>query len=62
MKSYADVSYSYGSFNTHKTSINTGYTTASGFKFQLNAFRITQTITIQNGRCCFSGKYFRNQK
>ncbi|MFN8416378.1 MAG: TonB-dependent receptor [Cytophagaceae bacterium] len=36
---YLDVSYSYGSFNTHRTSINAGYTTKSGFIFQVNAFQ-----------------------
>ena len=38
-KSYADVSYSYGSFNTHKTSINLGHTAKNGFTVQLNAFQ-----------------------
>lgn len=38
-RNYLDVSYSYGSFNTHKTSINAGYTTKSGFTFQLNALQ-----------------------
>lgn len=38
-RNYLDASYSYGSFNTHKTAINTGITTESGFTFQLNAFQ-----------------------
>jgi len=38
-RDYLDVSYSYGSFNTHRTAINTGYTAASGFTLQLNAFQ-----------------------
>lgn len=38
-RSYLDVSYSYGSFNTHKSSINAGYTAKSGFTVQLNAFQ-----------------------
>ncbi|SEK18519.1 TonB-dependent receptor [Parapedobacter koreensis] len=37
--SYLDVSYSYGSFNTHKTNISVGHTTKAGFTFQLNAFQ-----------------------
>lgn len=37
--SYLDVSYSYGSFNTHKTNISLGHTTKGGFTFQLNAFQ-----------------------
>jgi outer membrane receptor protein involved in Fe transport len=36
---YADVSYSFGSFNTHKTNLSLGHSTASGFVFQLNAFQ-----------------------
>lgn len=38
-KSYLDISYSYGSFNTHRSIINAGYTTKSGFTVQLNAFQ-----------------------
>ncbi len=36
---YVDASYSYGSFNTHKTNINVGHTTKKGFTFQLNAYQ-----------------------
>lgn len=38
-KSYADVSYSYGSFNTHKTNVNAGYSDKNGFTVQLSAFQ-----------------------
>lgn len=38
-RTYLDASYSIGSFNTHKTNINTGYTAKSGFAIQLNAFQ-----------------------
>jgi outer membrane cobalamin receptor len=38
-RSYLDASYSYGSFNTHRTAINAGYTSKSGFTVQLNAFQ-----------------------
>ncbi|KIO77411.1 energy transducer TonB [Pedobacter lusitanus] len=64
MKSYADVSYSYGSFNTHKTSINTGYTTASGFKFQLNAFQnySDNNYTVTTDVAIPLQKDLRNQK
>lgn len=37
--SYLDASYSYGSFNTHKSNISLGHTTQKGFTFQLNAFQ-----------------------
>jgi outer membrane receptor protein involved in Fe transport len=36
---YLDVSYSYGSFNTHKSNLSFGHTTAGGFTFQLNAYQ-----------------------
>lgn len=38
-QNYMDVSYSYGSFNTHRTTINTAFTNKSGLTFQLNAFQ-----------------------
>lgn len=38
-RTYVDASYSYGSFNTHRTTINAGITTAKGFTMQLNAFQ-----------------------
>ncbi|WP_090155828.1 TonB-dependent receptor [Dyadobacter soli] len=38
-RNYLDVSYSYGSFNTHRSAVNTGVTTQNGFTFQLNAFQ-----------------------
>lgn len=36
---YVDASYSYGSFNTHKSNVNLGLTSKSGLTFQLNAFQ-----------------------
>lgn len=36
---YVDVSYGYGSFNTHRTVINTGYISKKGFTVQLNAYQ-----------------------
>ena len=38
-KSFVDASYSYGSFNTHRSSLSAGHTTAFGFIFELTAFR-----------------------
>lgn len=38
-KTHAEVSYSYGSFNTHRTNINAVYVAESGFTAQLNAFQ-----------------------
>jgi len=62
-KSYADVSYSYGSFNTHKTAINAGYTSPSGFKVQLNAFQnySDNDYKVTTDVASFDGRYFRNQ-
>lgn len=34
-----DASYSYGSFNTHKSYVNFAYTSAKGLMFELNAFQ-----------------------
>lgn len=36
---FVNASYSYGSFNTHKTYVNFGQTLANGFKYEINAFQ-----------------------
>lgn len=36
---FVDASYSYGSFNTHKTYLNFGQTLRNGFKYEINAFQ-----------------------
>ncbi len=36
---FVDASYSYGSFNTHKSYINFGQTFSNGFKYEINAFQ-----------------------
>lgn len=36
---FVDASYSYGSFNTHKSSVNFGQTLRNGFKYEINAFQ-----------------------
>ncbi len=36
---FLDASYSYGSFNTHKSNLNLGHTTRSGMTFQLTAYQ-----------------------
>ncbi|MDR1198889.1 MAG: TonB-dependent receptor plug domain-containing protein [Prevotellaceae bacterium] len=36
---YVDVSYSYGSFNTHKSNVSFGHTAKNGFTVQLNAYQ-----------------------
>lgn len=36
---FADASYSYGSFNTHKSYINFGQTLKNGFMYEVNAFQ-----------------------
>jgi len=38
-RNYIDASYSFGSFNTHRSVINTAVTTKGGFTVQLNAFQ-----------------------
>ncbi|MDE7125351.1 MAG: carboxypeptidase-like regulatory domain-containing protein, partial [Muribaculaceae bacterium] len=36
---FLDASYSYGSFNTHKSYINFGQTLSNGLKYEINAFQ-----------------------
>lgn len=36
---YVDASYAYGSFNTHRSTLNAGITAKNGFTVQLNAFQ-----------------------
>lgn len=36
---YVDASYSYGSFNTHKSNVSVGYTARNGFNVSLNAYQ-----------------------
>ncbi len=38
-KWFMDASYSYGSFNTHKSYVNFGQTLRNGFKYEINAFQ-----------------------
>ena len=38
-RNYVDVSYGYGSFNTHRTVINAAMTNKKGLTFQLNAYQ-----------------------
>lgn len=38
-RNYIDVSYSFGSFNTHRSVINAAVTSKKGLTFQLNAFQ-----------------------
>ncbi|RZK57668.1 MAG: TonB-dependent receptor [Pedobacter sp.] len=38
-RNFLDASYSYGSFNTHRSVVNAAATTKSGFTIQLNAFQ-----------------------
>jgi outer membrane receptor for ferrienterochelin and colicin len=38
-RTFVDASCSYGSFNTHRSSINAGYTAKNGFMVELNAFQ-----------------------
>ncbi|QNF32226.1 TonB-dependent receptor [Adhaeribacter swui] len=64
-RTYLDASYSFGSFNTHRTVINAGYTAKSGFTAQINAFQnysdnnywVNVDVADIN-----TGKYFPNQR
>ena len=65
LRTYLDVSYSYGSFNTHRSVINAGYTSKSGFTVQMNAFqnysdnnyKVTVDVADIN-----TGKYYPDQE
>lgn len=56
---YLEASYSFGSFNTHRSYVNAGYTSESGFTVQLNAFQnysdndykiTTDIVDLQTGK------------
>lgn len=63
--SYLDASYSFGSFNTHRTTVNAGFTNKNGFTVQLNAFQnysdnnywVTVDVADIN-----TGQYYRDQR
>lgn len=38
-RNYVDASYSFGSFNTHRSVVNTAFTSKNGFTVRLNAFQ-----------------------
>jgi outer membrane receptor protein involved in Fe transport len=39
LQNFVDISYSYGSFNTHRSAVNAAYTSKKGFTIQVNAFQ-----------------------
>ena len=63
MKNFVDASYAYGSFNTHRSYLNVGYTSPGGFALRLNAFQnysdnnYKVTLDAANIR---TGKYYRD--
>lgn len=62
-RNYVDVSYSFGSFNTHRSAVNAVYTSKKGFTIQVNAFqnysdndyKVTLEVSDIN-----TGKYYPN--
>lgn len=65
---YVDASYSYGSFNTHKSSLNFGWTSKSGFAVQLNAYQNysdndykvkTKYLNVQTNQYSDDERWFR---
>lgn len=64
-KNFVDLSYSYGSFNTHKTVLSGAYTTKKGFITQLNLYQnysdnnywINVDVADLN-----TGQYFPNER
>jgi len=63
MKNFVDASYAYGSFNTHRSYVNAGYTSPGGFALRLNAFQnysdnnYKVTLDAANIR---TGRYYRD--
>lgn len=63
MRNYLDVSYSYGSFNTHRTNINMVATSKNGLTFHLNAFQnysdnnYKMTVDVAD---LYTGQYYPN--
>lgn len=62
---FLDASYSFGSFNTHKSVINAGYTSKRGFTAQVNLYQnysdnnYTVTVDVADIN---TGAYYRNQR
>lgn len=64
-RTYVDVSYGYGSFNTHRTAVNAGYTSKRGFtalisayqNYSDNSYKVTVDAADIN-----TGAYTRNAK
>ena len=58
--SFLDASYSYGSFNTHRSNIILGHTTPKGFSFQLNAYQTYSDNDYKiKSRLITNGQYSR---
>jgi outer membrane receptor protein involved in Fe transport len=59
--SFVDASYSYGSFNTHRTNLILGHTTPKGFSFQLNAYQTSSDNDYKiKSRLITNGQYSRD--
>lgn len=64
MRNYVDVSYAYGSFNTHRTNINAAITSKNGLTLQINAFqnysdndyKVTHDVAD-----IYTGQFYRNK-
>jgi outer membrane cobalamin receptor len=57
---FLDASYSYGSFNTHRSNVILGHTTPKGFSFQLNAYQTYSDNDYKiKSRLITNGQYSR---
>ncbi|MFD1628709.1 TonB-dependent receptor [Pseudopedobacter beijingensis] len=60
-RTYADAAYSFGSFNTHRSSVNAGIITKKGITFQVNAFQNYSDnnywVTVETSDL-YTGKYY----
>lgn len=58
--SFLDASYSYGSFNTHRSNVIVGHTTPKGLSFQLNAYQTYSDNDYKiKSRLITNGQYSR---
>lgn len=64
-RTYVDASYSFGSFNTHRSAVNAGYTAKSGFTTEVNLFQNYSDnnywVNVETADLN-TGKYFPNAR
>jgi outer membrane cobalamin receptor len=65
LQNFLDVSYAYGSFNTHRSSINAAITSNKGFTFRVNAFQNysdNNYEVVVDAADIYTGEYFPDSR